>query len=101
MADTLLAKWSDMLGRGMAGLILKAGGLTENATPKNGTDFKLEELKAIVGGHIEIVWLPNDMYLVANENGHQLGLSPNRLASEVAKEIIVGDCLLCKRKFIK
>jgi hypothetical protein len=81
--------------------IIKTNGEIIYAEPKNGKDFKLRELQAIVDGYIEIVWLPNDKIMVVNEDGKLRGLETNVEATRIYynafgyKDIIVGDVLLC------
>lgn len=48
--------------------IFKTDGQVISVQPKNGKDFSLKELKAIVGGYIEIIRM-NDKYMVVNEEG--------------------------------
>lgn len=82
--------------------IIKANGEQVEVAPKNGKDFKLEELKAIVNGWVEVVWLPNDEIMVINEEGKLLGLPMNLTATGIYYDAfgypdsIVGDVLLCK-----
>ena len=80
--------------------IIKADGTEIAVTPKNGKDFKLDELQPIVGGYIEIVYLPG-RFMVVNEEGKLMGLPINGKASFIAGETIVGDVLVCDRKEIK
>lgn len=81
--------------------IIKANGETIEVEPRNGNDFKLEELKDIVNGYIEIVWLPMNKILVVNEDGKALDLPVNEAATKIYhdafgfNDIIVGDVLLC------
>lgn len=48
--------------------LIKADGTRTEIQPKNGTDFKLEELQEYVDGYIEIVNLRNGEILVINED---------------------------------
>ena len=72
-------------------------------SPKNGTDFSLEELKSFVDGWIEIVDLRDGRLMVVNEEGKLLGLPLNLLATvEYQKTFgpidqIVGNALVCKK----
>lgn len=81
--------------------IIKTNGETIDVEPKNGKDFKLRELQAIVDGYIEIVRLPNDKIMVVNEEGKLRGLEPNVEATRIYynvfgyTDIIVGDVLIC------
>jgi len=69
--------------------------------PKNGKDFKLDELQKFVGGYIEIVQLNRDMIMVCNEEGKLMGLPFNPTASILLmtarrNDYIAGDVLVCK-----
>ncbi len=76
--------------------IFKADGQKIETQPKNGRDFKLEELKKIVGGYIEIVTLSGNRIMVVNEEGKVNGLPINIKATELCGyDIIVGDVLVC------
>jgi hypothetical protein len=78
-------------------------------TPKNGKDFKWEELHEFVDGYIEIVPLgDSDLVIVVNEEGKLNGLPINNKATEVwrihwptSSDFIVGNALICKRTMIK
>jgi len=82
--------------------IIKSNGETIDVNPNNGNDFKLEELQTIVGGYIEIVWLPNNEIMVVNEDGKLMELPINQEATKIYQnafgynDVIVGDVLLCK-----
>lgn len=65
---------------------LHPDGRTAPVVPANGRVFTLSELQTAVGGYVEVVRLPDDpfgrvAYLVVNEDGKNLGLAPNALAS--------------------
>lgn len=83
--------------------VYKTDGSIVDIEPKNGTDFKLEELHDIVGGYIELVRLNNKEYMVVNEEGKLYNLPFNAMATSLYhKEIpqakddyIVGDVLVC------
>lgn len=61
-------------------------GTTKEVQPKNGTDFQLDELKAIVEGYIEVLRLKDTRFImVINEEGRVNGLSRNELATQVAE----------------
>ena len=77
--------------------IIKSTGDVCDTHPKNGTDFKLEELRSVVKGYIEIVYLKDGRLMVVNEEGILEKLPYNHLASMLAKEPIVGDVLVCER----
>lgn len=74
--------------------------------PANKTDYKLDELRRIVGGNIEVIDL-GKRYLVVNEDGKIMRLPYNTMATNwmlVAiggSDFIVGDALLCEKEHIK
>jgi Domain of unknown function (DUF3846) len=89
----------------MKAKILYANGNVEEVEPANGKTFTLAELKAIVGGYIEIV-RPNNfdtLYLIVNEEGKLMGLPININATTIydMKDQIVGDALVCFVKEIE
>lgn len=86
--------------------IYKAAGTTEEIQPKNGKDFKLDELQEIVGGYIETIYLKNKEVMVVNEEGKLNDLPLNEKATDYLlaqnyADVIVGNVLVCKRNEIK
>ena len=86
--------------------IIKADGTIIPVEPKNGKDFKLEELNKIVGGYIEIVYLTNKRILVVDEEGKLKQKPFNVRATTVSQvsrygDFIAGDALLCLQKEVK
>lgn len=91
--------------------IIKTTGETIEVSPKNTTDFSLEEMKAIVEGWIQVVWFydGSDRIMVLNENGKLDGLEYNAKATQIAREgraidptdFIVGNVLICKQAQVK
>jgi hypothetical protein len=61
--------------------ILYPDGRQEERQPANGRDFQLDELQAIVGGHIEIVSTKDGRILVCNDESKLLGLPRNDQAT--------------------
>lgn len=81
---------------------IKTDGTVTEVQPKNGTDFKLDELQRYVGGYIELLTLTNFRYMVVNEEGKVSGLPLNVKASAIYRfDAIVGDVLICKVEEIK
>lgn len=76
--------------------LITADGRKTAITPKNGKDFKWEELKEMIGGYIEIVRLRDGRILVVDEEGQCKGLEMNVEASVIAGQMIVGNVVLCK-----
>lgn len=87
--------------------IIKTDGSVIDVTPKNGTDFELEELNDIVGGHIEIVYLDENDIMVLNEEGKLIDLPINNKASLIFQamtntfDFVVGDVLICNNEQVK
>jgi len=75
-------------------MIFFADGRSKPVSPANGSDFKLRELQKVVGGLIEVVYLPNNKIMVANEEGLLMRLPPNRSATRLAGHPIVGDVVV-------
>lgn len=74
-----------------------------NATVTIISDRKvsLEEAQEIVGGYVEIVPVYYDGFravMLVNEEGRLMGLLPNKQASEIAEQSIVGNVLLLTGK---
>lgn len=90
----------------MGDIIAKVTGNMQVVEPANKREYTLEELRRIVGGHIEIIDL-GKRYLVVNEDGKILRLPYNTMATNwmlVAiggSDFIVGDALLCEKEHIK
>ena len=86
--------------------IYKTDGEIVEVEPKNGVDFSWEELRDIVGGSIEIIFLPNKL-VILNEYGKIKGFPFNEKATMLAKgsinagDYITGNVLVCNRDQIK
>ncbi len=61
--------------------IIKTDGMRQPVQPANGTDFTLEEMQAIVGGDIELVFLNETEIMVVNEEGKINDLAYNPAAT--------------------
>lgn len=91
--------------------IIKASGDIQEVSPKNGSDFSLEELQEIVGGYIEVVYFHDgtNRIMIVDEEGKLKNYPINEAASEIAyqgkgvgiMDYIVGDVLLCNSKQVK
>lgn len=89
--------------------IFNTDGTTRDIEPKNGTNFQLDEMKEIVGGYIELVYLRDGRLLVINEEGKLYKLDVNLAATTMAHaaraiadwDCIVGNVLLCNSDQIK
>ena len=87
--------------------IIKSNGETKTVEPKNGTDFKLEELQAIVGGYIQVAYLRDDEIMVMDDEGKLKEKDLNLQASlRYRRDVnpydsVVGDVLICKTNQVK
>jgi hypothetical protein len=84
--------------------IIHSDGTVWPVSPKNGKDFKLEEMQKIVGGIIQIVHAQDGRIIVLHEEGKLIGLPPNVIATHLfgnPNDIIVGDVLVCLSKEVK
>ena len=84
--------------------LIKSNGEETNVTPKNKTDFQLDELQKFVGGLIEIVKTKEGRTMVINEEGKINDLPINQKASEQYQynefDFIAGDVLICNESEI-
>lgn len=83
-------------------IILRTDGTQEVCQPKNGTDFQLDEVKAVVNGWVEMVGLADGRIMLLNEEGKLHDLPVNAAATELFNQggrmwydWIVGDVLVC------
>jgi len=83
--------------------LIKANGEETEVTPKNGSEFSLEELREFVGGYVEFVPTKDNQLMVLNEEGQIHRLPVNTKATELISgvvandDLIVGDVLVCDR----
>lgn len=88
-------------------LIYRTNGYIETVEPKDGYDFRLEELQKIVGGFIEIIRIDDVRTMVVNEEGKLNGSELNPQATKIYRsaiggyDVIVGDALLCYSEQVK
>lgn len=89
--------------------IYRTNGTTEDVSPKNGTDFTLEELQDIVGGMIQLVYLGGRDVMVIDEEGkvNEPQKKLNKNATLIARkylfdgDFIAGDALVCDTEMVK
>ena len=92
--------------------IVKTTGEILPVVPKNGTDFKLEEVQKIVLDTVEVVYDNGEYCMIASENAFARNLWLNSVASSIAEEhtknmgmeypyLILGDVLVCKSSMFK
>ena len=85
--------------------LMKADGTSEFIEPKNGTDFKLQELYDILNcSTIQTVYLADGKLMILDEDGKYKPHHHNDLASILLAEAgglsgdyIAGDALVCNR----
>lgn len=66
------------------GIILYPDGTQKETHPRNGHDFSLDELHAIVDGYIEVIPARDGRLIVLNEDGKRLRLPRNEQATQLA-----------------
>lgn len=90
----------------MEAKIYKADGTIVPVSPKNGKDFKCEELQEIVGGYFEIASANiKGRIIVCNEEGKLKGMDVNKKASLMLLtypfDFIAGDALICPSYMVR
>jgi hypothetical protein len=92
------------------GTLVKTGEATFfDVYPKNNNVFTLNELQEYVGGYIQTLKLSNGYTMVCNENGFNLNLPANKLATWIVErsydgaktQQFVGDVLFLEDFEIK
>ena len=85
----------------MKDIIYKINGEVIETSPKNRKNYTYEELREIVGGFIQIIFL-KDKFMIINEEGKLNNLPYNDNATVLYRanfrnttDFIVGDALLC------
>ena len=79
----------------------------EDYTPKNGKTFEFDELKGIVGGHFEIVWLNDGRMIIVDEDGKSKNKAVNIPATNILRrdhyttDYIVGTAIVCDADMIE
>ncbi len=73
-------------------VVLHVDGTQETIAPHSPPAFALEELHALVGGWIEVVYLPDGRLMVIDEEGKLKGYSRNEKATRLAaSRLFPGD----------
>lgn len=95
----------------MKAKLLKSSGEVMEIEPKNGTDFKLDELyKHLQCSLVEVISLNQDDIMVVDEEGkwasnNVINVNATMLAQEnqaiIFWDYIVGNAIVCNRKMIK
>ena len=65
-------------------VVIRVDGTQEMIAPQSPPAFALEELHALVGGWIEVVYLPDGRLLVIDEEGKLKGYPRNEQATRLA-----------------
>lgn len=103
----------DYLEKGSKAVRIRVDGVVDDISPKNGSDFSLEELYSLIGQDIvEHVYLPNDKLLIVDEEGlYRSPLEINWLATQIVSKaalsvgrqptFIFGTALLVNNEQIK
>ena len=95
----------------MKAKLLKASGEVVEIKPKNGTDFKLDELyKHLQCSSVEVINLNQDDIMVVDDEGkltsnNVVNVNATKLAQEnraiVFWDYVVGNAIVCNRKMIR
>ena len=95
----------------MKARLLKASGDVMEIEPKNGTDFKLDELhKHLQCSLVEVININQDDIMVVDEEGklasnNVINVNATMLAQEnqaiTSWDYIAGDAIVCNRKMIR
>lgn len=91
-------------------ILLTVDQQTIHVKPKNGVRFTLEELQEMVGGYVQLITLPSGRELWMNEDGKNIGLPVNTLATLLwryvyrnydigAEDWVAGNVLYCDPVF--
>lgn len=92
--------------------LIKTDGSIEAVEPRNGKDFQLDEMQAMVDGYIDIVRLYYDKKMfkelnlseciaVVNDEGLINGMEFNPTASLITCIKLYGPVLICKSNQVK
>ena len=87
--------------------IIKTSGEVVEVSPQNGTDFQLEEVKAVVCGWVEAINLRDGRLMLCDEEGKLKNKPVNIEATKIfhsalrTSDFIVGDVLVCKEDELK
>jgi hypothetical protein len=85
------------------GIKVTTDGTSEEVTFQSNF-VNLKEMQEIVGGHIEFVYLQNNIILVVNEEGKLNNLPVNEIVTSfyypIIKDVIVGNVLLIDSKYL-
>lgn len=88
--------------------IIYEDGTTKEVSPKNGTDFQLEEMQKVVKGYIDIIRMGDGKIMVINDEG-KFECEYNQRATEIAHsygalfpgDYIGGNVILCDNDMVK
>ncbi|QJW93242.1 DUF3846 domain-containing protein [Frigoriglobus tundricola] len=80
-------------------LLIQADGAESHPLPAEGGRFTLKELQNFVGGEIELLRIRPKVglgrcWLIVNDKGRLYHLPPNRFASMLRGDLIVGDVVV-------
>lgn len=79
----------------MMASLIKTDGSVEQVLPK-GNAFTLEELYGLLSCSMVEILPMGGIWLVVDEEGWQNRKEPNKLASQGAGQLLVGDVLVCE-----
>lgn len=68
----------------MIAQLIRPNGLVTDVMPRNGADFKLDELcKLVECEYIDIVGLPDDLIMIVDDDGRSKNLPVNKIATRL------------------
>lgn len=85
--------------------LYKVDGSEQEVLPANGKGFTLDEMQALVGGYVQVIYLPDGSPCLMDEDGksknkpiNQRATLMGRVAGTQGGDCIVGDFVVCKRE---
>ena len=79
--------------------IIKENGTEIDIT--EGGPLSLEYMQKTVGGYIETIQIDKDTFMIVDEEGLLKGKKHNIRASHLAGQPIVGDVIVCDKRFVE
>lgn len=83
-------------------------GEIKNICPANNTDYSLNEIRAMIGGDMEIISLGRGLTMIVNANGKMRDMPMNVTATQMFREtvphsydFIVGDVMVVRSEHLR
>jgi hypothetical protein len=84
----------------MSDLLIKPDGEIEEVDTPNNRAYTLKEMQTVVGGYVQLVYLPGGRVMMVDEEGLYKNYKYNEKASQMAGQSIVGTVLVTNRNKI-